>query len=115
MVSEGIPEVGVKAQSLRADGNQVCIGKGIAAGEQCYVVASTDQLLCQPGYNSFRASIEARRHALVEWRHLRNSHSHLEGSICRADAPHSPCFESEARRARVCILNQSAFVFWFCK
>src|SRR5215470_16031595 len=85
MMGDGIPAVGIKAQSLRAEWNQVGVGQGIGTGEQCDVVALTHEFLGHPGHNPFRASVEAGRNTLVKRRHLCNPHSHLGATIERGE------------------------------
>jgi hypothetical protein len=87
MVSQRVDAILVEAQSLRADGNQTCIGKGVAAGEKRNIVPLTYQFFGKPGDDALRSSIQSGWYAFVKWRHLGNSHSDLESVIYRTNVP----------------------------
>ena len=66
------PRVGPQGRVTARD--QFGGGKGVAAGEQCDIVALADQLFGEVVNDALRAAIEPRRHALDQRRDLSDLH-----------------------------------------
>jgi hypothetical protein len=64
----------IEAQSLAADRDQAGAGVRITAREQRHVVSELDQMLGQVRHDPFSTAIEARRHGLLQWSNLRDTH-----------------------------------------
>jgi hypothetical protein len=69
--------VGIEAQRPFKARDQLSGGDGIAAGEQCNLMALAHQLFGEPGDDAFGASILLGRNTFRKWRNLSNPHSFL--------------------------------------
>ncbi len=74
VVGNGIAHRWIEPQRLRAARHQLCGGDGLPAGEQRDIVALGHQSFGEIAGNSFRASVEARRHTFDQRSNLRDSH-----------------------------------------
>jgi hypothetical protein len=62
-------------------------GDRIAARKESHVVAAPNAFLRQVGNDPFGSSVEFRRHALLKWGNLRNSHDLLSLASCLPTRP----------------------------
>ena len=74
VVWNGIAHRWIEPKRLCAARHELCGGDGLPAGEQRDIMALRHQSLGEIADDSFRASVEARRHAFDQGGNLRNSH-----------------------------------------
>ena len=98
VMSDGLPDVGIKPQGGPASGLQAGGGQRVPAGEQCHVVPLPDQFLGQIGHDPFGPAIKPRRTTFEQRSNLRYLH---EEPHLQCGQPTSAGHPVNAERARI--------------